>query len=73
MVNVRAATTRIRPATSAPMIGRAAKQAARSFFAVTSGDENNYCVVANSLRSYDEIITALARLTGRQLDDEAPG
>ena len=73
MGNVRAATTRIRPATSAPMIGRAAKQAARSFLAVMSGDENNYGVVANSLRSYDEIITALARLTGRQLDDEAPG
>jgi hypothetical protein len=34
MVNVRAATTRIRPATSAPMIGRAAKQAARSFLGV---------------------------------------
>ena len=73
MVNVRAATTRIRPATSAPMIGRAAKQAARSFFAVTSGDENNYCVVANSLRSYDEIITPFARLTRRKLDDETPG
>jgi len=55
------------------MIGRAAKQVARSFLTVMSGDENNYCVVANSLRSYDEIITALARLTGRQLDDEAPG
>jgi hypothetical protein len=55
------------------MIGRAAKQAARSFFAVTSGDENNYCVVASSLRSYDEIITPFARLTRRKLDDEAPG
>jgi hypothetical protein len=55
------------------MIERAANQAARSLLAAMSGDENNYCVVANSLRSYDEIITALARLTGRQLDDEAPG
>ena len=73
MVNVRAATTRIRPATSAPMIGRAAKQAARSFLALMFGDENNYCVVANSLRSYDEIITPFARLTRRKLDDEAPG
>jgi hypothetical protein len=73
MVNVRAATTRIRPATSAPMIGRAAKQAARSFLAVMSGDENNYGVVANSLRSYDEIITPFARLTRGKLDDEAPG
>jgi hypothetical protein len=45
MGNVRAATTRIRPATSAPMIGRAAKQAARSFLAVMSGDENNYGVL----------------------------
>ena len=59
MVNVRAATTRIRP-TRAPMIGRAAKQAARSFLALMFGDENNYCVVANSLRSYDEIITPFA-------------
>jgi len=60
MVNVRAATTRTRPATRSPMIGRAANQAARSFLAVMSGDENNYCVVANSLRSYDEIITPFA-------------
>ena len=73
MVNVRAATTRIRPATRSLMIGRAAKQAARSLLAAMSSDENNYCVVANSLRYYDEIITALARLTRRQLDDEAPG
>ena len=73
MVNVRAATTRTRPATRSQMMGRAANQAARSLLAAMSGDENNYCVVANSLRSYDEIITALARLTGRQLDDEAPG
>ena len=56
MANVRAATTRIRPATRSLMIGRAANQAARSLAAM-SGDENNYCVVANSLRSYDEIIT----------------
>jgi hypothetical protein len=57
MANVRAATTRIRPATRSLMIGRAANQAARSLLAAMSGDENNYCVVANSLRSYDEIIT----------------